>query len=55
MPLATPVVSTFANGLRLLVTPMPYARSASASSYVAAGSTAPAIETTVAFGTYWRR
>ena len=38
MPLATPVVSTFANGLRLLVTPMPYARSASASIYVAAGS-----------------
>ncbi len=38
MPLATPVVSTFANGLRLLVTQMPYARSASASIYVAAGS-----------------
>jgi predicted Zn-dependent peptidase len=38
MPLATPEVSTLANGLRLLVTPMPYARSASASIYVAAGS-----------------
>ncbi len=38
MPLATPVATTLANGLRLLVTPMPYARSASASIYVAAGS-----------------
>ncbi len=38
MPLATPVLTTLPNGLRLLVTPMPYARSASASIYVAAGS-----------------
>ncbi|TAJ21723.1 MAG: insulinase family protein [Dehalococcoidia bacterium] len=38
MPLASPQLTTFANGLRLLVTPMPYARSASASIYVAAGS-----------------
>ncbi len=38
MPLATPELITLANGLRLLVTPMPYARSASASIYVAAGS-----------------
>ena len=38
MPLASPHLTTFTNGLRLLVTPMPYARSASASIYVAAGS-----------------
>jgi len=38
LPLATPQLTTLANGLRLLVTPMPYARSASASIYVAAGS-----------------
>ncbi|MBM4411474.1 MAG: insulinase family protein [Chloroflexi bacterium] len=38
LPLATPELITLANGLRLLVTPMPYARSVSASIYVAAGS-----------------
>lgn len=38
MPLASPQITTLANGLRLLVTPMPYARSVSASIYVAAGS-----------------
>lgn len=38
MPLASPQITTLANGLRLLVTPMPYARSVAASIYVAAGS-----------------
>lgn len=38
MPLAAPQMTTLPNGLRLLVTPMPYARSVSVSVYVAAGS-----------------
>lgn len=39
-----PVLSTLDNGLRLLVTPMPYARSASISIYVGAGSRYEATE-----------
>lgn len=36
--LATPTLTTLPNGLRLLVTPMPFTRSVSTSIYVAAGS-----------------
>lgn len=43
-PLAAPVLSTLENGLRLAVTPMPFARSVSISIYVAAGSRYEATE-----------
>src|SRR5690606_547216 len=37
-PLAAPSISSLDNGLRLVVTPMPFARSVALSVYVAAGS-----------------
>ncbi|MCK9487769.1 MAG: insulinase family protein [Dehalococcoidia bacterium] len=37
-PLASPAISSLENGLRLVVTPMPFARSVALSVYVAAGS-----------------